>query len=455
MAAGRAFPSGATPDQEGSMIRKRFALLAVAALLAAAPFLAAQSRTTEYHKTGLKIAKTMTFNITHANGYFVSGVVKDPAGAPVKDATVLISDSVDRYAGYGDATDAAGHFSIPVQPGNKILAVGHPSSASLDPAKFSRLLNKTVEGVNVAADMSVGEINLQNGYILSGKVSPPAGAGTPLMFTPVIDIFPPTGLDFIEIAQVGGTSGRDSGKYAVALPAGSYRSLTRVAGITMTLQGIPMLPRKDKLTISQDTVKNITMPKGGYPLSGTVKDSLKKGLNGALYIIPKSGPFKSWPIQIASVIKGVFGVFPGFSAKILSIPAGQYTLLFMPTGYLSPGYKGKDTVTYYTLSMPSAATTLALVAKNGVVVSGKTTDAGGKPVAAMVTVFKPGAPLDADLLKLNFMGALSDAKGVYRIALPADTYTVYSIPLSTTTTAPKPEEMLRKLMLRAVRSAKQ
>jgi hypothetical protein len=213
-----------------------------------------------------------------------------------------------------------------------------------------------------------------------------------------------------------------------------------------------MLPRQDKVSISKNTVKNITLAKGGYPFSGTVKDTAKKGLDGALYIIPKTGVFKGWPIQAALVIKGAFGVLPGLNVKNLSIPAGQYLLVFMPTVYLMTGYTGRATVTYANLTMPAAAKTLALVAANGVVVSGKTTDARGKAVKAFITAYKANAPLGVDGLELNFMAAASNAKGVYRFALPADTFNIYALPFLTTTTVQQSKELVGRMFLKVVSS---
>lgn len=435
------------------MNKKTLVSAIVLTVLAAAPAFAVQSRTTEYHRTGLKISATTALNITLPDGFFVTGLVK-ANGKPVKNATLFIGDAADGYSGFSGVTDAAGRFSIPVQPGSKILVLNPPPSASLNPAQFSRLVTRTFTGFSFAADASVGELELENGYILSGKVSPPAGGGSLFMFSPVVNVFPATGLAMVGTAQVGGgTNPLVQDKYAIAVPPGTYRILTRAAGASLTtFQGLPMLPRQDKVTLTKNTVKNITLAKGGFPFSGTVKDSAKKGLDGALYIIPKTGVFKGWPIQAGLVVKGVFGVLPGVNIKNLYIPAGQYLLVFMPTVYLTTGYTGRATVTYANLTMPPAAKTLALVAANGIIVSGKTTDARGIPMKAFVTAFKANAPLGVDGLELNFMAAASNAKGVYRFALPADTFNVYALPFSTTAGAEKPEALAGRMFLKTVSS---
>ncbi|MCJ7586718.1 MAG: carboxypeptidase-like regulatory domain-containing protein [Candidatus Aminicenantes bacterium] len=433
------------------MSKKLVALFAILAILVLIPLFAAQSRTTEYHKAGQKIANDTTFNITLPDGYFLTGTVKGLTGAVVKAASVYVGDATDRFSGFAGVTDTAGKFSVPVQPGTKYLVVGPPASASVDPSKFSRLLNKTVEGINVTKDTAYGDVALQNGYILSGKVDPPAGTATPFLFIPSIQIFLTNSLTMVDVAQTGGTSQAILNKYAVALPAGTYRIMSRATALTQAFQAVPMLPKLDQVNISKDTVKNIAMAKGGYSFSGTLKDASGKGLDGILYVVPKTGVFKGWPIQAMIAIKGVFGLMPGMNIPDTFIPAGTYVLVFIPFGYTTTGYAGKATVTYFDLTMPAVAKTQALVAKNGFVVSGKVVDAKGKAAKATITAFSSGAPLNVDLLGLNFAFAQTDSKGQYRFALPAGTFNIMATPITSGAAAAwRPEEKMRRMMLRAV-----
>jgi len=433
------------------MSKKIAALFGVLAILVLIPLFAAQSRTTEYHKAGQKIANDTTFNITLPDGYFVTGTVKGPTGAVVKAASVFIGDAADLFSGFSGATNTAGKFSIPVQAGTKFLVVGPPASASVDPSKFSRLLDKTILGISVTKDTAYGDIGLQNGFILSGKVDPPAGTATPFMFIPSIQVFQPNNLTMIDVAQTGGTNQAILNKYAVALSAGTYRLLSRAIAITQTFQAVPMLPKMDQVNVSKDTVKNIAMAKGGYSLSGTVKDASGKGLDGFLYVVPKTGVFKGWPIQATTAIKGAFGLLPGMNIPNTFIPAGTYMLVFIPLNYTTTGYAGKATVTYFDLTMPAAAKTQALVAKNGFVVTGKVVDAKGKAAMAMITAFSTGAPLKVDLLGLNFAFAQTDSKGQYRFTLPAGTFNIMATPVtSSVAAARRPEEIMRRMILKAV-----
>jgi len=433
------------------MSKKLLALFAVLAILVLIPVFAAQSRTTEYHVKGRKIAKDTTLNMTLPDGKFLTGTIKGPTGAVVKGASVFVGDAADRFSGFAGVTDTAGKFSVPVQPGTKYLVVGPPASASVDPSKFSRLLDKTVEGINVSKDTAYGNVNLQNGFILSGKVDPPAGTATPFLFIPSIQIFLKKKLTLVDVAQTGGTNQAILNKYAVALPAGTYRLLSRATALTQAFQAVPMLPKLDQVKVSKDTVKNIAMAKGGYSFSGTLKDASGKGLDGILYIVPKSGVFKGWPIQAITVIKGVFGLMPGMNIADSFVPAGTYTLVFIPYGFTTVGYSGKATITYFDLTMPAAAKTQALVAKNGFVVSGKVVDANGKAAKAAITAFSSGAPLNVDLLGLNFAFAQTDGKGQYRFTLPAGTFNIMATPTaSSAAAARRPEEIMRRMMLRAV-----
>ena len=149
-------------------------------------------------------------------------------------------------------------------------------------------------------------------------------------------------------------------------------------------------------------------------------------------------------IAMSGVDEGVFGIESEFNQKNLFLPSGNYTLVFVPLSYISADYKGKATISYFNLAMPAAAKTQALVAKNGFVVTGKATDAGGKAVAAIIMASNNKALLDLDFLSLNIMIAVPDKNGNYRFALPADTFNIQAIPLSGLSSV-SPGALLRRL----------
>lgn len=432
------------------MNKKIPALFTILAFLAAIPIFAAQSRSTEFHKTGLKISKNMTLNIKFPNGFFVKGTINGPTGAAVESAYVFVGAASEQYSGYLGFTDEAGKFSIPVQAGKKYLRIAPPSSDSIDPSKFSRLLQKIVENINVTKDTTVSAVKLKNGYILSGKVDPPAGTGALKTFSPSIRVLLPNAKDFGSIAQTDGPSDDISNKYAVALPAGSYLLEAFGGGTTVAKQIVQMQPTIQNVKISKDTVKNITVPKGGYSLSGTVKDASKTKLDGILFIIPQSGSFKDRILLFCGVSEGVFGYDTDLNLKNLFISKGSYKLMFVPLSYISADYKGKATVSYFDLTMPAAAKTLALGAKNGFVVTGKATDANGKAMQAIIAATNKSAQADFDPLALNGVFALSDDKGNYRIALPADTFNFQAFPIPSDSSSLAREKMLRRLIGTAI-----
>ena len=431
------------------MNKKIPALFVVLAILAVIPIFAAESRTTEFHKTGLKINKNTTFNIKFPNGYFVKGTVQGSNGAPLEDAIVFVGSASDKYSGYFGSTDSAGKFSAPVQAGKKYLRISPPSGDSVDPSKFSRLLEKTVENINVTKDTTVSPVKLQNGYILSGKLDPPAGSGALKEFGALIALISANDKEKISSAQTDGPNSNIDNKYAVALAAGSYKIWAMGGGTTAANQIIQMQPMVQPIKISKDTVKNLVMPKGGYSLSGTVKDAANTKLTGYLFIIPKSGSFKGSVLLICGVDEGVFGYHSDLNLKNIFIPSGAYTLMFIPLSYLDVDYKGKATVSYFDLTMPAAAKTLALVAKNGYVVSGKATDANGKAIGAIVLATNKNAQISLNLLGMNLMLASSDEKGSYRFALPADTFNIQAFPMSSSSALTR-EKMLQRLIGTAI-----
>ncbi len=380
--------------------------------------IAAQSRTTEFHKLKVKIISDKALNITLPDGYFLSGIVKDALGVPLKNAFAQVPNP-----NIGDVwettTDATGKFSLPLQAGSYSVHITPPLSTSIDPTTFSRLVPSTVKDVSIVNDTNMGEIKLKNGYLMSGKVYPPSG--TIRMFTGTLMAFPSGNANStIFAAQFG--SGLDSTKYAMAVPAGSYKLiLMPLLGYSSTMQPIPMTFKTDGVTISKDTVENIKAPKG-YKIWGTVKDSGNIGLSGVLGVFQKSNPYVKGMFIMQFIVMN--GTYSGYLLK------GSFTLVFLP--YLSgmnPGYKGKATKTSFDLVMPASDKMFNLVAQNGVVLSGKVTDARKKIVKSGTIGFsKIGAAASNKPGDWVWLITISDAKGHYRLPVPPDTYDLYALP---------------------------
>jgi hypothetical protein len=391
-------------------------------------------------------------DIKFPNGYFVKGTVLSSTGAPLKSVSVFVGDAAEEFSGYFGTTDAAGKFSIPVQPGTKYVRISPPASTSVDPARFSRLLEKTVENITVSKDTGIGAVKLRNGFILSGKIDAPAGTPALKSFSPSIAIYPAKDLMVVNYAQTDGAHTGIDDKYAVAVPAGSYRIWTTAGGTTQANQVVAIQPTMLPVKVGKDTVKNIVLPKGRYSLSGTVKDTANTKLSGFLLVVSQSGSFEGGVFAYGIVDEGVFGIDPKLNQKTLFLPPGQYRLMFLPLLYISPDYKGRATVTYFDLTMPASAKTLSLVAENGFILSGKATDAGGKAMPAIIAASNKNAQLGLDLLSTNMMIGLSDEKGNYRIALPADTLNVQAFPVPQTSAVSR--EMILQRLIRAGRPAR-
>jgi len=410
----------------------------ILAFLVAQFGIAAQSRTTEFHKLKVKITSDKVMNIKLPDGYFLSGIVKDALGAPLKGAYVRAANP-DIGFGWGGETDATGQFSFPVQKGSYSVYITPPGSTSINPATFSRLLPLTVENIAVANDTNMGEIKLQNGYIMSGKVKPPSG--TIRLFTGMLMAFPSSGPNStIFAAQFG--SGSETMKYAMAVPAGGYKLiLIPFMVYSSTVQTIPMTFKTDKVTISKDTVKNIKAPKG-YKIWGTVKDSGKTALSGVLAVFQKRNPYVKGMIITEFYVMN--GIYSGY------LPGGSFTLVFVPYPPVNTGYKGKATKTSFDLVMPASDKQLNLVAQNGVVISGQFTDARNNIISsADIGIIKTGAAASEKPGDWFWLITSTDSKGQYRLPVPRDTYDIHAMPLSQTT-ALAPMEILRQNLIKTM-----
>lgn len=402
-------------------------------VLLVAPFgTAAPARTTEFHKLKQPISADRVWNITLPDGYFLSGTLKDTLGLPLKGAFVEAANP-DIGFGWEGVTDAAGVFSLPLQKALYSVYFTPPGSSSVNPATFPRLLPSTVDGVAVAGDTSMGEVQLRNGFVMSGKIAPPSG--TMGMFAGSLMAFPQGGAPSAIFAARFG-SGLDSTKYAMALPPGSYKLiLMPLMAYSGTYQAVPMTFKTDKAAVSGDLVKNIKAPKG-YRLRGTVKDSGKTALGGVLAVFQKNNPYvKGMFVMQLSVMKG------GYSGYL---PPGNYTLVFLPSGSMTPGYKGKAAKSSFDLVMPAADKTLNLVAQNGVVVSGKIVDARNRIVkSGGIGLIKTNAAASLKPADWIWILASTDSKGQYRLTAPPDTYDVHAIPPAQEVDGASPEKTRR------------
>jgi hypothetical protein len=115
---------------------------------------------------------------------------------------------------------------------------------------------------------------------------------------------------------------------------------------------------------------------------------------------------------------------------------------------MNAGYKGKATKTSFDLVMPAADKVFDLVAQNGVVLSGKVTDARKKIVkSGAIGIIKTGAAASKKPGDWLWLLTSTDTKGQYRLPVPQDTYNIYALPTGQET-AFTPTEILRQNLIK-------
>lgn len=388
------------------------ALGAVALILGTIPA-NAQSRTTDFVIESRVIAAATAINFKLPNGQLVTGKVTNAAGGAL--AGVLVQAiAADSDFGPAGVTDQSGSFVIAVRSGTYDLLVQPRAAGTVIPASFPRSLTRRLESVQVSQDASVGTVALTDGYVVSGAVQPPSGKFHTLAGL-VVGI--PSNRDPMGLVEATRGTGDEFAKYAMAVPAGKHKLLF-TGGQALASESQIMQASSFAIVavnVSKDTVKNIKLP-AGYRLTGHVRDARGRALSGIL-LAQKSGsdPLKDGQSTAILVMNGSYAG---------CLPAGTYEITFVPL--MDTTYGGSATQTRTNLAMSSADRTLDVTAADGLVVSGKVTDASNKALpAAMLTIQRT----DATATSLNAaMVAQTDTKGRYRLAVPPGTYRLRAAP---------------------------
>lgn len=374
------------------------------------------SRTADYVQASVNISANQALNISLPNGKLLSGTVEDSSGKAVTGALVEAIAS-DGFASQYAAAGVTGSFQLPVRPGTYRLEVRPPFSNTDDLADFPRLVPSTTGTYSVQKDTSVGNLTLPEGYVVTGQVSSSAGTATNLVGW--LFAIPTGGASPWGVTPAVFGTGANARKYYVALPAGRYNlHFGGAQGFSSKWDFVPMSSYgTSKVTVSKDMTANIKIA-GGSKLSGTVKDKAGNLISGILGIKKKgSSPLVDGGTTLMFVANGLF---------IGYLPAGQYDGVFLPM--LDDTYSGLATKTGLSFTIGSSASTLSITANNGVILSGKITNAKGKVVsAASIAVFPSGA--DPEELMSVPLSAKADSKtGMYRLSVPAGTYDIQAIP---------------------------
>lgn len=374
------------------------------------------SRTADYVRTGLDISANSTLNVTLPNGKIVSGTVQDSSGGAVAGALVEAISS-DGFASPFAAAGVTGSFQLPVRLGTHRLEVRPPFSTTDDLADFPRLVPTTTVTYTVNKDLPVGSVTLPDGYVVTGNVSSASGSATNVAGW--LFAIPTGGASPWGVTPAVFGTGAQARNFFVALPAGRYNlSLIAVQGFTSKWDMVPMTSYgTNKVTVSKDMTANMKIPSGAR-FTGSVKDKSGNIVNGALVIKKRgSSPLVDGGTTVMLVTNGAF---------IGYLPKGQYDAMFVPM--FNDAYTGLATKTGTSFTIGTSASTLSITADNGVILSGKITNAKGKVVStASITAFPSGAAPE-DLASLPLTAKADSKTGVYRLRVPPGTYDIQAVP---------------------------
>ncbi|MBI2837528.1 MAG: hypothetical protein HYX75_04395 [Acidobacteria bacterium] len=395
----------------------------VAATSAAA---SAGPSTADYDGGTIRLSGNATRNFKLPNGVLLTGSAHDDSGNPAVGAPVAATTQDGYQVGRG-LTDSTGSFQIALRPGTYSLFVHPPEVLNPNPYSYPRLVRTKVDAVNVTGDTNIGDVQLGNGYVVTGDVKPASSDLHSLVGSLIaIPSGSTDGPPILAQFQYAQPYGPWLNTYMMALPGGSY-SLTFFGGQAYSRPSTQWLPlpaasfATSSLTVSKDLSKDIKLARG-YKLSGTAADAQRRALDGLLVIIPQGGkPSRDGKASFTVVMNGTFVTY---------LATGAYDATFFPL--MPPTYTGKAARTSRPVTMSAASQTLVITATDGAVLSGKVTDAAGKAAAATTVWLQPissgNSPAGLSLPLL----ALTDAKGQYRLTAPAGSYRLRAAPFGLT-----------------------
>lgn len=164
--------------------------------------------------------------------YEVSGIVLDPDGNRIGNATVSSQDSGIRFGefyGYGSSTSTTGvdgHFTIPLLPGSGSLLFTPPTSAGLSPFMIDSLALASNRVVNVSVQFLIDRASG-----VGTATTDPAGTGTS----------PHNPIATTVVSPAGGNIDIEEGPVTEIPPAG-YHFLTQQVNISASAENTPANP---------------------------------------------------------------------------------------------------------------------------------------------------------------------------------------------------------------------
>jgi len=404
-----------------------------------------------------------TVNMKLSSGAVISGVLTDTAGAPYVNAMINLNDNVAIQSGYGQ-TDAAGHYSITVVPGNHytVSVVEGFDFATRQPVPFPAGTMGGYVGAAggltpqagaakiyafTAATPTLINMQLITGAVVSGVLTDATGA---VYAGAQIQLNDP-------VAGVKGFTATDaSGRYSLTVAPGSYTiqvlpgfsQSTRQQGqfpngmtggyvdVNGVLVGNAAQARQFNVQLAAPTVVNMKLIPGAT-VSGTLLDANATAYANAQVLL-SDATGNSFAMNTDAAGKYAFTVTPGtYTISVLpgfNNTTGQPGAFLFPAGMMggvvnsagvldaNPNAVAKQ---YNLLAGSTTVVSLQLIA--GATVSGTLTDANGAPYANAAIAIEPSAAGPA-----GSAGPLSvvmtDVNGHYSFLVAAGGYVINVTP---------------------------
>jgi protocatechuate 3,4-dioxygenase beta subunit len=310
--------------------------------------------------------QTTIVNVTLEEDGLISGKVTDEAGIGVADARIVLGHPILGWNDWGIRTDADGFYTtIGLPAGIYKIKVRPPEGVYLSHAFITDI-------VVVAGETTTVNVVLQEGGLISGRVTCPAGqpvAGARIsMWDPVTE------------ARGWAWTGVDGYYTTIGLLPGTYEMrVTPPPGINLAPAVIPGIV----VTAGKTTTVNVTLKEGGL-ISGRVTDTEYNPAEG-IFIFVWDEMTDDWAGHAWTADDGTF---------VVPLPPGIYRIFLQsPPGgpYLAPAWVFGIAVT------AGEITTVDIILEPGGRVSGRITDARGVAVAgAGVRVNGWGTATDED-----------------------------------------------------------
>ena len=335
----------------------------------------------------IEVREDRTLDIVLKSGVRLSGRVVGPKGGGVANVNVDAQDDNFQDGGEGFAnTDRDGAYTMTIPPGVYQL--------NFRPPQETRFVEKQIHGLEVFSDLSGLETVLDEGLVLSGRVTDPDG-------NPVrdawVNVFDPA-------AQFGNGSNTDpDGIYRIAVKRGIYQvnvSPPQRPGVVSDLVSFEIF----EFRVTDDQTLDITLERGIF-LTGVVTD--------------RAGSPLPEVFVNASSNRG----FGGGSQTDLD---GRYSIALRPDIYfihIQPRQNTAFVPQNIEQLEVKEARTLDIVLEEGILLSGRVTGPDGNPVQdAHVHAG------DRDRSDGDEGWARTERDGTYQLPLPAGVYEVRAEP---------------------------